>query len=157
MHAYGAQFCEVRVDEDTGEVRISRWVGAFDGGRILNPKQACSQMSGGIIMGIGMALSEQTLLDERTGRIANRSLAEYHIPTNADVPEIAVYFVDRPDPLTPVGAKGIGELGIVGVAAAIANAVYHATGSASVSCQSPLTSCCSGIWAPSASLTQTLA
>jgi xanthine dehydrogenase YagR molybdenum-binding subunit len=128
MHAYGAQFCEVRVDEDTGEVRVSRWVGAFDGGRILNPKQACSQMSGGIIMGIGMALSEQTLLDERSGRIANRSLAEYHVPTNADVPEINVHFVDRPDPLTPVGAKGIGELGIVGVAAAIANAVYHATG-----------------------------
>jgi len=79
-------------------------------------------------MGIGMALSEETLLDERSGRIMNRSLAEYHLPTTADVPEIEVHFVDRPDPRTPLGAKGIGELPIVGVAAAIANAVYHATG-----------------------------
>jgi xanthine dehydrogenase YagR molybdenum-binding subunit len=127
-NTYGAQFCEVRVDEDTGQVRVTRWVGAFDGGRIVNPKHARSQMIGGITMGIGMALTEQTLLDERTGRIVSRSLADYHIPTNADVPNIEVLFVDRPDPHTPLGAKGIGELGIVGVAAAIANAVYHATG-----------------------------
>ncbi|WP_433436552.1 xanthine dehydrogenase family protein molybdopterin-binding subunit [Nonomuraea sp. CA-141351] len=127
-YTYGAHFCEVRVDEDTGEVRVTRWVGAFDGGRIVNPKQAASQMRGGIIMGIGMALTEETLLDERTGRIVNRSLAEYHVPTHADVPDIEIRFVDRPDPQTPLGAKGIGELGIVGVAGAIANAVYHATG-----------------------------
>jgi xanthine dehydrogenase YagR molybdenum-binding subunit len=79
-------------------------------------------------MGIGMALTEQTLVDERTGRTINPSLADYHIPTHADVPRIDVLFVDRPDPQTPLGAKGIGELGIVGAAAAIANAVYHATG-----------------------------
>ncbi|MGN9837259.1 xanthine dehydrogenase family protein molybdopterin-binding subunit [Nonomuraea sp. H19] len=125
---YGAHFAEVRVDEDTGEVRVSRWAGAFDGGRIVSPKQAASQMRGGIIQGIGMALMEETLLDERSGRIVNASLAEYHIPTHADVPDIEVHFVNLPDPQTPLGAKGIGELGIVGVAAAIANAVYHATG-----------------------------
>jgi xanthine dehydrogenase YagR molybdenum-binding subunit len=127
-NTYGAHFCEVRVDEDTGEIRVSRWVGAFDGGRIISPKQARSQLAGGIIMGIGMALTEQTLVDERTGRTINPSLADYHIPTHADVPRIDVLFVDRPDPQTPLGAKGIGELGIVGAAAAIANAVYHATG-----------------------------
>jgi xanthine dehydrogenase YagR molybdenum-binding subunit len=128
MHAYGAHFCEVRVDEDTSEVRIVRWVGAFDGGRIINPKHAKSQLQGGIIMGVGMALTEETLLDERTGRIPNRTLTEYLVPTNPDVPEIEVLFVDRPDPLMPLAAKGIGELGIVGTAASIANAVYHATG-----------------------------
>ncbi|MGW3352759.1 xanthine dehydrogenase family protein molybdopterin-binding subunit [Nonomuraea rubra] len=125
---YGAHFAEVLVDEDTGEVRVTRWAGAFDGGRIVSPKQAASQMRGGIIQGIGMALMEETLLDERSGRIVNASLAEQHIPTHADVPDIDVRFVDRPDRQTPLGAKGIGELGIVGVAAAIANAVYHATG-----------------------------
>lgn len=127
-HSYGAHFCEVRVDEDTGEVRVTRWVGAFDGGRIVNWKHARSQMAGGIIMGIGMALTEEVLLDEHSGRIMNRSLAEYHIPTIADVPDIAVYFVDRPDPHNALGTKGIGELPIVGAAAAVANAVYHATG-----------------------------
>ncbi|GAA3587421.1 xanthine dehydrogenase family protein molybdopterin-binding subunit [Nonomuraea rosea] len=125
---YGAHFAEVQVDEDTGEVRVTRWTGAFDGGRIVSPKQAISQMRGGIIQGIGMALMEETLLDERSGRIVNAGLADQHIPTHADVPPIDVRFVDRPDPQTPLGAKGIGELGIVGVAAAIANAIYHATG-----------------------------
>ncbi|MEV0384931.1 xanthine dehydrogenase family protein molybdopterin-binding subunit [Nonomuraea sp. NPDC050643] len=125
---YGAHFAEVRVDADTGEVRVTRWTGAFDGGRIVSPKQAAGQMRGGIIQGIGMALMEETLLDERSGRIVNAGLAEYHVPTHADVPDIEVRFVDLPDPQTPLGAKGIGELGIVGVAAAIANAIYHATG-----------------------------
>ncbi|MEV4174133.1 xanthine dehydrogenase family protein molybdopterin-binding subunit [Nonomuraea sp. NPDC049709] len=125
---YGAHFAEVRVDDDTGEVRVTRWAGAFDGGRVVSPRQAASQMRGGIIQGIGMALMEATLLDERSGRVVNASLAEQHIPTQADVPDIDVCFVDRPDPQTPLGAKGIGELGIVGVAAAIANAIYHATG-----------------------------
>ncbi|MBB5780300.1 xanthine dehydrogenase family protein molybdopterin-binding subunit [Nonomuraea jabiensis] len=127
-YSYGAHFCEVRVDEDTGETRVTRWAGAFDGGRIVNPKQAAGQMRGGIIMGIGMALTEEALLDERTGLIVNHSLADYHVPTHADVPDIDIRFVDRPDPQTPLGAKGIGELGIVGVAAAVANAVHHATG-----------------------------
>ncbi len=128
MGSYGAQFCEVRVNEETGEARISRWVGAFDTGRILNPKTARSQFMGGIIMGIGMALTEETFFDERTGRIANPSLAEYHVPVNADVPNVETYFLDIPDPHTPLGAHGIGEIGITGAAAAVANAVYHATG-----------------------------
>ena len=128
MHSYAAQFCEAAVHETTGEVRIRRWVGAFDTGSILNPKTATSQFRGGIIMGIGMALTEETMFDDRTGRIMNPSLAEYHIPVQADVPEIDVLFTDVPDPQTPLGAHGIGEIGITGVAAAIANAVYHATG-----------------------------
>ena len=128
MGSYGAQFCEARVNEDTGEVRIARWVGAFDTGRILNPKTARSQFMGGITMGIGMALTEETFFDERDGRIVNPSLAEYHVPVNADVPDIETYFLDIPDPHTPLGAHGIGEIGITGAAAAVANAVYHATG-----------------------------
>jgi xanthine dehydrogenase YagR molybdenum-binding subunit len=128
MHSYAAQFCEVRVQQQTGEVRISRWVGAFDVGRILNPKTALSQFRGGIIMGIGMALTEETMFDDRTGRIANPTLAEYHLPVQADVPPIDVVYTDIPDPYTPMGAHGIGEIGITGVAAAIANAIYHATG-----------------------------
>lgn len=128
MNSYGGQFCEVRVNEECGEVRVSRWVAAFDGGRILNPKTALSQFRGGIIMGIGMALMEETQRDARTARIMNPSLAEYHVPVNADVPEIEAYFLDIPDPQTPMGAHGIGEIGITGAAAAIANAVFHATG-----------------------------
>ncbi len=128
MHSYAAQFCEVRVHEQTGELRLSRWLGAFDAGRILNPKTALSQFRGGIIMGIGMALTEETLFDDRTGRIMNPTLAEYHLPVQADVPPIDVVYTDIPDPLTPMGARGIGEIGITGVAGAIANAVYHATG-----------------------------
>ncbi len=128
MGSFGAQFCEIRVNEETGEARVARWVGAFDTGRILNPKTARSQFLGGIIMGIGMALTEETLFDERTGRIANATLAEYHVPVNADVPKIEAYFLDIPDPHTALGAHGIGEIGITGAAAAIANAIYHATG-----------------------------
>ena len=128
MGSYGAQYCEVRVHQETGEVRVSRWVGAFDTGRILNPKTARSQFYGGIIMGIGMALTEETFFDERTGRITNPSLSEYHVPVNADIPKIEAYFLDIPDPHTPLGAHGIGEIGITGAAAAVANAVFHATG-----------------------------
>ncbi|HEY1496502.1 MAG TPA: xanthine dehydrogenase family protein molybdopterin-binding subunit [Candidatus Solibacter sp.] len=126
--AYGAQFCEVRVNESTGEVHVARWVGSFDCGTILNPKTAKSQLSGGIVMGIGMALTEEVLYDERTGRIMNPSLAGYHVPVNLDVPHIEILFNNIPDPQTPMGARGIGEIGITGVAAAIANAVYNATG-----------------------------
>jgi len=128
MGSYGAQFCEVRVREDSGEVRVSRWLASFDCGRIVNRKTAESQIRGGIIMGIGMALSEETLYDDRTGRIMNPSLAEYHVPVNLDVPHIEVLFNDIPDPHSPLGAHGIGEIGITGAAAAIANAVYNATG-----------------------------
>ena len=128
MHAYGAHYCEVRVDEDTGEIRVVRWTAVIDGGRILNPLLARSQIIGGIIMGIGMALHEESVTDARSGGIVNADLAGYHVPCHADAPRFDVHFLDRPDPLTPLGAKGIGELGIVGAAAAIANAVYHATG-----------------------------
>ncbi len=128
MGSYGGQFCEIRVSEITGEARVARWVGAFDTGRILNPKTARSQFLGGIIMGIGMALTEETYFDERMGRIMNPSLAEYHVPVALDVPEIEAYALDIPDPHTPLGAHGIGEIGITGAAAAIANAIHHATG-----------------------------
>lgn len=128
MASYGAQFCEVRVHEETGEVRVSRWLGSFDCGTVVNPKTAVSQLRGGIIMGIGMALTEETLFDERRGRIMNPSLAEYHVPVNLDVPNIEIIFTGIPDEHAPMGARGIGELGITGAAAAVANAVFHATG-----------------------------
>ncbi|MCP3805346.1 xanthine dehydrogenase family protein molybdopterin-binding subunit [Allokutzneria sp. A3M-2-11 16] len=124
----GAQFCEVRVDADTGEIRVSRWVGAFDCGTVINPKTAASQLRGGIVLGIGAALSEETLVDPRTGRIMNPSLAEYHLPVHADVPEIDVHWLDEPDPTMPAGLLGVGEVGVTGAAAAVANAVFHATG-----------------------------
>ncbi|MFV0623970.1 xanthine dehydrogenase family protein molybdopterin-binding subunit [Sphingomonas sp. ac-8] len=128
MHSHGAMFCELRVNAVTGEVRIDRFLGSFDCGRILNPKTAASQFRGGIIMGIGMALMEETQFDERSGRIMNPSLAEYHLPVHADVPEIDVMWTDIPDPHAPMGARGIGEIGITGTGAAIANAIYNATG-----------------------------
>jgi len=128
MHSHGAQFCEVRVSAITGETRISRFLGSFDVGRILNPKTAASQLKGGIIMGIGLALTEKTDFDERSGRIMNPSLAEYHVPVHMDVPEIEVIWNDIADPHSPLGAHGIGEIGITGVGAAVANAVYNATG-----------------------------
>jgi len=128
MASYGAQFCELRVSDLTGEVRVTRWVGAFDCGTVLNPKTAMSQLRGGIIMGIGMALTEEVLVDGRHGRIMSRSLADYHVPVNLDVPHIEILFTDIADPHTPLGAHGIGEIGITGVAAAIANAIHNATG-----------------------------
>ena len=128
MASYGAQFCEVRVDEETGEVRVSRWLGSFDCGTVVNPKTAASQLRGGIIMGIGMALTEETLFDERRGRIMNPSLAEYHVPVNMDVPHIEIVYTGIPDEHAPLGARGIGEIGITGAAAAVANAVFNATG-----------------------------
>lgn len=128
MHSTSAVFCELRVSEVTGEIRVDRLVGAFDCGRILNPKTATSQFKGGMIMGLGMALTEETLLDERTGRIMSTSLADYHVPVHLDVPDIDVLWTDIPDPRTPLGARGIGEIGTTGVAAAIANAVFNATG-----------------------------
>lgn len=128
MFSYGAQFAEVRVSVESGETRVSRFLGSFDCGRILNPKTASSQFRGGIIMGIGMALTEETLFDERRGRIMNPSLAEYHVPVHLDVPHIEIIYNDIPDEHTPLGAHGVGEIGITGVAAAIANAVFNATG-----------------------------
>ncbi len=128
MHSHGAMFCEVRVNAVTGEIRVSRFLGSFDCGRILNSKTASSQFRGGIIMGIGLALMEDTQFDERNGRVMNPSLAEYHVPVHLDVPEIDVIWTDIPDPHTPMGAHGIGEIGITGTGAAIANAVFNATG-----------------------------
>lgn len=128
MHSFGAMFCEARVNAVTGEVRVTRFLGSFDVGRILNAKTATSQFRGGIIMGLGMALMEETQFDERNGRVMNPSLAEYHVPVHLDVPEIDVIWTDIPDPHAPMGAHGIGEIGITGTAAAVANAVYNATG-----------------------------
>jgi xanthine dehydrogenase YagR molybdenum-binding subunit len=128
MHSYGALFCEVRVNAVTGETRVSRFLGSYDCGRILNGKTAASQFRGGIIMGLGMALMEETLFDERNGRIMNPSLSDYHVPVHMDVPQIDVMWTDIPDPHAPMGARGVGEIGITGVGAAVANAVYNATG-----------------------------
>ena len=128
-NTHSAVFVEVRVDEEIGVVRLTRVVSAIAAGRILNTKTASSQILGGVVWGIGMALHEQTLIDHRFGRIMNADFAEYHVPVNADVHDIKVIFVDEPDEhVNPMGIKGLGEIGIVGVAAAIANAVYHATG-----------------------------
>ncbi|HVO90605.1 MAG TPA: molybdopterin cofactor-binding domain-containing protein [Casimicrobiaceae bacterium] len=129
MHGFGAQFCEVRIDPDLGMVRVARWTGAFGLGKVLNAKTLTSQLQGGIVWGIGMALEEESLIDSRLGRYMNSSLAEYHVPVNADVPPIDIILVDEKDELvSPVGAKGAGEIGITGAVAAIGNAVYHATG-----------------------------
>lgn len=128
-NTHSAIFAEVRVDEDIGVIRVARIVSAVAAGRILNPKTARSQIMGGMVWGIGMALHEETLIDHRLGRIMNANIAEYHVPVNADVHDIDVIFVDEQDDfVNPMGIKGLGEIGIVGVAAAIANAVYHATG-----------------------------
>ena len=127
--SYGAHFCEVRVNATTGEVRVSRWHSTFAAGRILNEKTARSQCLGGITFGIGAALSEEVVHDPRDGRIVNHDLAEYHVPVNADVPQLEVTFLPERDHwANPLHAKGIGELGISGAGAAIANAVYNATG-----------------------------
>jgi xanthine dehydrogenase YagR molybdenum-binding subunit len=129
MHAFGALFVEVRIDEALGEIRVPRIVGVYGAGRVMNRKTAHSQLMGGIVWGLGMALLEETVHDKRTGRAVNGNLAEYHVPVNADIGAIDVSFVDEDDPhVNPLGAKGVGEIGITGVAGAIANAVFHATG-----------------------------
>ena len=125
---HSACFVEVRVDEQLGVTRVTRVVNAVAAGRILNPKTARSQVIGGVVFGIGMALHEESMEDHAIGRFMNHNLAEYHIPTNADVPHIDVLFMDEPDSLNPMGIKGLGEIGIVATPAAVANAVWHATG-----------------------------
>ncbi len=128
-HAHSAVFAEVTVDEDLGAVRVTRVVSAVAAGRILNPKTARSQVMGGIVWGIGMALEEESVLDHAFGRFMNHNLADYHVPVNADVSGIEVIFVEEHDEIVnPLGVKGLGEIGVVGVAAAIANAIFHATG-----------------------------
>jgi xanthine dehydrogenase YagR molybdenum-binding subunit len=126
--AFAARFVEVRVDPDLGLVRVARVVSAVDGGRILNEKTATSQIIGGTVGGIGMALLEETVTDPTSGRIANANLGDYLVPVNADVPDLEVFFVGEPDRFNPIGVKGLGEVGLVGMAAAIANGVFHATG-----------------------------
>jgi CO/xanthine dehydrogenase Mo-binding subunit len=126
--SFAARFAEVRVDPDLGLLRVTRIVSAVDAGRILNEKLARSQMIGGAVMGIGMTMLEETVFDDETGRITNATFGDYLIPANADVPDLDVVFVGTPDTVRPIGIKGIGEIAIVGVSAAIANAVYHATG-----------------------------
>jgi xanthine dehydrogenase YagR molybdenum-binding subunit len=129
IYAHSAVFAEVHVDEDLGSVRVARVVNAVAAGRILNPKTARSQVLGGIVWGIGMALEEESVIDQKFGRFVNHSLGEYHVPVNADVHDLEVIFVDERDEIVnPIGAKGLGEIGLLGVAAAIANAVYNATG-----------------------------
>jgi CO/xanthine dehydrogenase Mo-binding subunit len=126
--AFAARFAEVRIDEQLGLLRIARIVSAVDAGRILNEKLARSQIVGATVMGIGMTMLEETIFDSGTGRIANATFGDYLIPVNADVPDLDVVFTGTPDQFSPVGIKGLGEIGVVGVSAAIANAVYHATG-----------------------------
>src|SRR6202007_1357206 len=122
-------FAEVKIDEQIGVARVTRIVNAVATGRILNPKLAASQILGPVVGGIGMALHEETLTDNRFGRFMTHNLADYHVPVNADVHTIDVIFVDEKDAaINPLGVKGVGAHGIVGTAAAIANAVYHATG-----------------------------
>jgi xanthine dehydrogenase YagR molybdenum-binding subunit len=129
MHSFGAVFVEVHIDRDLGIIRVPRVVARYGIGKLLNAKTGRSQLMGGVVWGLGMALMEESVLDERTGRILNANLAEYHIPTNADVGEIDVDVVYESDPyINSLSARGIGEIGITGVAAALANAVYHATG-----------------------------
>ena len=129
MHSFGAHFCEVHVDPELGTVRVTRWVSVHAAGRILNAKTARSQIIGGSIFGIGAALMEATARDPHYARYTNADLADYHIPVNADIPEMTVEFIDEHDPyINAMGVKGIGEISMVGVSAAVANAVFHATG-----------------------------
>jgi xanthine dehydrogenase YagR molybdenum-binding subunit len=126
---HSAVFVEVKVDEELRVIRVTRVVSAVAAGRILNPKIAGSQILGAVVGGIGMALHEETATDHRFGRFMTHNLADYHVPVNADIHAIDVIFVDeQDDEINPLGVKGVGEIGIVGTAAAVANAVYHATG-----------------------------
>jgi xanthine dehydrogenase YagR molybdenum-binding subunit len=128
-YTHSAIFAEVKVDEELGQVRVTRVVSAIAAGKVLNPKTARSQILGGVVMGIGMALHEEAMTDHALGRIVNHNLAEYHVPAHADVGDIEVIFVEEhDDKASPIGVKGLGEIGIVGTAAAVANAIFHATG-----------------------------
>lgn len=128
-YSHSAVFAEVKVDEELGIIRVTRIVNAVAAGTILNPKTARSQILGGVVFGIGMALEEESMLDHDLGRFMNHNLAEYHVPVNADVYDIDVIFVsEHEEMLNPLGIKGLGEIGVVGTAAAIGNAIYHATG-----------------------------
>jgi xanthine dehydrogenase YagR molybdenum-binding subunit len=129
MHAHGAVFAEVKVDPDLGQMRVTRVVGAFAAGRIINPRMVRSQLCGGMIWGVSFALHEHAIMDKRSGRPMNPNLGEYHVPVNADVPALEAILVEERDPhVNALGIKGVGEIGITGTAGAVANAVWHATG-----------------------------
>lgn len=129
FHSFGAQFAEVWVDEDFGTVRVKRFLSVQDVGTIMNEKTARSQVIGGVVYGIGAALMEETVYDKRWANPVTRTLGDYHVPVNLDVPDIDVHFIGKPDPhISQIGARGVGEIGITGVAAAIANAIFNATG-----------------------------
>lgn len=129
MYSHGAVFVEVKVDPDLGQVRVTRLVGAFAAGRIINPRLVESQYFGGMIWGASFALHEEAIVDRRTGRIMNADLAEYHVPVNADIPSLEAILIPEEDPyVNPLGVKGVGEIGVTGTVGAVANAVWHATG-----------------------------
>jgi xanthine dehydrogenase YagR molybdenum-binding subunit len=129
MYSFSAHFAQVHVHPLTGQVRVKKLVAVVDAGKIVSRKTASSQMIGGAVGGIGMVLTEEALMDDRYGRYVNGNLADYHVPVNADIPDIEAIFIDKPDPIiNPVGTKGIGEISLIGVAAAVANAIYNATG-----------------------------
>jgi xanthine dehydrogenase YagR molybdenum-binding subunit len=129
FQSFGAQFCEVQIDPDLPMVHVTRFVSVMDCGRVINAKTGRSQILGGVTMGIGMALQEETIYDPATGLPVTRNLADYHVPVNADIRELEVHFVGQPDlAFNPMGSRGMGEIGITGTAAAVANAVFHATG-----------------------------
>jgi xanthine dehydrogenase YagR molybdenum-binding subunit len=129
MHAHGAVFAEVKVDPDLGQMRVTRVIGAFAAGRIVNPRMVHSQLCGGMIWGVSFALHERAVMDSRSGRVMNANLADYHVPVNADVPAFDAIMVEEHDPhVNALGIKGVGEIGITGSAGAVANAVWHATG-----------------------------
>jgi xanthine dehydrogenase YagR molybdenum-binding subunit len=129
MYAHGAVFAEVKADPTLGQMRVTRLVGAFAAGRVINPRLVRSQYFGGMVWGLSFALHEHAVTDRRSGRVMNADLAEYHVPVNADVPEIEALLIEEHDPyVNPLGVKGVGEIGITGTAGAIANAVWHATG-----------------------------
>jgi xanthine dehydrogenase YagR molybdenum-binding subunit len=129
MHAHGAVFAEVKVDPELGQIRVTRMVGAFAAGRVINPRMVRSQILGGMIWGVSFALHERAVMDRRSGRTLNANLADYHVPVNADVPSMQALMVEEHDPhVNALGIKGVGEIGITGSAGAVANAVWHATG-----------------------------
>ena len=129
FYSFAVHFVKVHVHPLTGVVQIKKAVTVADAGKIINKKTAASQIMGGVVSGIGMALMEDGVFDHRFGRMVNNNLADYHVPVHADVPHIEALFIDKPDPvINPMGSKGLGEIANVGFAAAVANAVYHATG-----------------------------
>ena len=129
MFSHGAVFAEVKVDPDLGQIRVTRLVGAFACGRVINPRMVQSQIYGGMIWGLSFALQEEAIVDHRSGRTINANLGEYHIPVNADVPSLEALMIDEHDPhVNALGIKGVGEIGVTGSAGAVANAVWHATG-----------------------------